>query len=65
MSRVKYPTRNAWMRKQTGMEPNPVVVRVTEVDKAYHKLCEERNYLYHLLIVESIEDFKKRFGLAL
>jgi len=65
-SRVKYPSRNGWLREQVGLERNPVVVKTTEQDRKYKALCDARNCLYcRVLVVEGLEDFKRKFNVRI
>lgn len=64
MKRIKYPHRNAWLRNETGLEDNPVVVRVNTQDVQYKETWVIRNSLYGALVVESIDEFKRKHGIC-
>lgn len=64
MNRIIYPTRNAVFRKDLGLPPEKVELKLTQRDKLQRLLQHERDCLYcKTLVVESLADFKKRFGI--
>jgi hypothetical protein len=61
--RIKYPTRQAWFAEQAHIrvvveQPTP-----NEVDLDHRELQQQRNALYGALVVESLEEFKRKFGI--
>ena len=61
--RHKWPERNAHWREETGMSPDPIGVQVTSTDYEHREEMLKRIQLYGKMIVESLQEFKEKFGL--
>jgi hypothetical protein len=66
---IKYPHRNAHFCEETGVKGERVVKVLRAGDQPYSKWFRTRAGLYqllaapHVLQVESLQEFKARFGL--